>query len=128
MIKKMTPDALKSEAVRVRINTLEKAHFKDYCKDNDVKEGRLIRKIIRELVNKQPDLVTAEMKIFKDAVKQLAGISRNLNQLTRAVNTGKIPARLTEESYWNDLLSYVKETRRAYDDIIDMTENRWVDD
>jgi len=116
----------KSEATRVRLAPSEKQKFKDYCSVNDVKEGRLLRKVVRELINKEPDLMTQEMEEFKAAVRQLAGISRNLNQITRKVNSGATPSQLSNQNYWDELGEHVKEVRQSLDSIIDKTENRWV--
>ena len=118
---------LKDGTIHARLRANEKYEFIQYCEKHDVKYGRLLRKIVREIIAKQPDLITSEMKEFKGAVKQLAGISRNLNQLTRAVNSGKYPKRLTEESYFIDLKAYVKDVRKQLDAVIDMTENRWIE-
>ena len=116
----------KSYAFNIRLTQQESQGFEQYCQQQGITRSRLGRKIVRELVVKKPDLITEEMKEFKQAVRQLAGISRNLNQLTRAANSGKISNKLTSESYWADLKDHVRQVRNQLDTVIDATENRWV--
>ena len=116
----------KSDALRFRISKDEGESFNQYCEKNDIKKSRLLRKVVREIITNEPDLLPEEMEAFKDAVRQLAGISRNLNQITRKVNSGACPTQLSNQGYWDDLGDYVKAVRHSLDEIIDKTENRWV--
>lgn len=119
-------DERKTVPLPTRLTAKENNLFKKYCEKNSTNRSRLNRKIIREIINKQPDLLPSEMVEFKNAVRQLAGISRNLNQITRKVNSGKCPSQLSDQKYWESIGDYVKDVRQRLDDIIDKTENRWV--
>ena len=123
---KKPESARKSYAFKIRLTYEESQGFEKYCHQQGTTRSRLGRKIVRELIHKQPDLLTDEMKEFKHVVRQLAGISRNLNQLTRAVNSGKISKKLSNESYWADLKDHVSKVRNQLDTVIDATETRWV--
>ena len=123
---KKTESDRKSYAFNIRLTQQESQEFEQYCQQQGITRSRLGRKIVRELVAKKPDLITEEMKEFKQAVRQLAGISRNLNQLTRAANSGKISNKLTNETYWADLKDHVRQVRNQLDTGIDATETRWV--
>ena len=121
------PDsARRSYVFNIRLTYQESQDFEEYCHRQGTTRSRLGRKIVRELIHKQPDLLTEEMKEFKHATRQLAGISSNLNQLTRAVNSGKIPGKLANKSYWVDLKNHVTRLRNQFDAVMDATENRWI--
>ena len=122
----MKEKQLKTEAVRTRLNPEEKAALKRVAENNNMTVSRLIQKLVRETINKEVDLSPKEMAAFKDAIRQLAAIGTNLNQLTRAVNSGKCPGRLSHTSYWEDLKLQVTQIRDELDRYIDATENRWV--
>ena len=123
---KKPESARKSYAFNIRLTQQESQDFEKYCHQQGTTRSRLGRKIVRELIHKQPDLLTDEMKEFKRVVRQLAGISSNLNQLTRAVNSGKIAKKLSNESYWADLKDHVTKVRNQLDTVIDATETRWI--
>ena len=116
----------KSCALKIRLTHEESQGFDKYCQQQGTTRSRLGRKIVREIIQTQPDLLVEEMKEFKQATRQLAGISRNLNQLTRAVNSGKIPDKLANKNYWVDLKNHVARLRSQFDAVMDATENRWV--
>jgi hypothetical protein len=116
----------KTHPTYLRLTEAEGDAFKRYCEARNVKRARLLRKIVRELINGEPDLLLAEQQDFRDATLQLAGIARNFNQLTRAVNRGKVPKQLFEERYFQELIHSVRAVRRQLDRVMDATAQRWV--
>ncbi len=117
---------LKTKPIHTRINEIEKNRFKDIANKNGLKTSSLIRKLIREVINKKIELVPDEMKEFKSAIRQLVGISRNLNQLTRAVNSGKIPGNINNVKYWSDIKKHVSGVQEELESYIRISETRWV--
>ena len=109
-----------------RLTQEETESLNNYTKKIGIKRSKLFRKIVREVINNEPDLLPEEMKEFKESVKQLAGMARNLNQLTRAVNSGKLPVQLSDESYFIALKDEVISLRNQLDYYIDATVNRSV--
>ncbi|MDH5327720.1 MAG: MobC family plasmid mobilization relaxosome protein [Gammaproteobacteria bacterium] len=116
----------KSSALYVRITEEEAELFSQYAESVGETRSRILRKIVRELITEQPDLVSAELAVFKTALRQLSGATTNLNQLTRAVNSGKVPKRMTEESYWKGLRAEVKSLSKTLRQVMDATATRWV--
>ncbi|MBL4866748.1 MAG: hypothetical protein JKY67_10280 [Pseudomonadales bacterium] len=116
----------KTKVLQVRITPQEEKKFREYAADMGIGMSKLQRKMVREVITNTPDLIVEEMVIFRDAVRNVAGISRNFNQLTRLANAGKFPKRLFEESYYLELRSEIKDLKEKLDSIIDATENRWI--
>lgn len=80
----------KTSTVRVRVTEEEKKLLEERSiaitgRNN---KSKLLRKIIRELAYLTPDLLEEDIKEFRVAVKNLTGISRNLNQITAKINAG----------------------------------------
>ena len=115
----------KTAMARCRLTPDEDELFSNYASNQGTDKSKLQRKIIRELITKKPHLLSEEMQIFRDAVRNISGISRNLNQLAKLANSGRIPERLFEESYHKHLREEIDGLRQKLDDVIDSTENRW---
>jgi len=81
--------------VRVSIEVDEK--FKKYASKNSTTRSRIMRKYLQELVTGKIDLLPSEIIEFQKAIRQLAGVSSNLNQLTRSVNSGAIRGALAND-------------------------------
>ena len=122
----MVGQSNKTAMARVRLTPSEDELFTRFALDNGTDKSKLQRKIIREIITTRPHLLAEEMQIFRDAVRNISGIARNLNQLTKLANSGRIPARLFEESYYMHLREEIGALREKLDSVIDSTENRWV--
>ncbi len=92
-------------------------------------KSRLIRKLLRDYIGLGPDLIDKELKEFREAVKQLTGIARNLNQITARINkdnalktplTDEYLKRIKEQviEVNNRLKSYVNNTISQYQEIV----------
>lgn len=109
----------------VRLTQDEVNKLDEFGEKIGMKRSKIFRKIVREIINNEPDLTPKEMAEFKNAVKQLAGMSRNLNQITRAVNAGKLPKRVSDEAFYKELTDEVRHLRGKLDMYIDASTNRW---
>ena len=49
--------------------------------------SKVVRKATRDFLNFGPDLLDLQMAEFRLAVRQLSGISNNLNQVAKAINS-----------------------------------------
>jgi len=110
----------------VRLTLEESEKLSNYVNKIGVKRSKLFKKVVREIINNEPDLIVEEMKEFKNAVRQLSGISANLNQITRAINSGKVPKNSIKQSYYSDLNDNVNELKNKLNLYIDATINRWI--
>ncbi len=84
---------------------------------------------MRDYIGLGPDLIDKELKEFREAVKQLTGIARNLNQITARINkdnalktplTDEYLKRIKEQviEVNNRLKSYVNNTISQYQEIV----------
>ncbi len=79
----------KTIPIRVRmtldeINELEEISIKIL---GTINVRSIVRKSIRYFIGFGPDLLDAQMTEFRMAVRQLTGLSRNFNQVTKAINS-----------------------------------------
>jgi metal-responsive CopG/Arc/MetJ family transcriptional regulator len=81
----------KTEAVRVRLSLDEKLQLDALSISLIGKKNRsrLVRKLIRDALNLDLDLLDAERLAFQQAIIQLSGVARNLNQITKLYHQGK---------------------------------------
>lgn len=115
----------RTRVTHVRLNDDELGRFYAAAKRFGVKPSRLHRKLIREASACGPDLLDAEMQPVRDAVRQLGAIGRNLNQITRKINSGDYspgidPALLVE------LAEHAEAVGNAVADVARRSRNRWV--
>lgn len=117
----------KTEALRVRLTQEEAEAFKEFAASKGENRGRLLRKMIRESINGQPDFLTDEEAIVKIALRQLFGITHNLNQITKAIHEGKANIGL-DTAILKTLGSSVMEVKNSIQDYVVKTKTRWVKD
>ena len=110
----------------VRLTEQEADAFKAYAEQCGIGRATLVRQFIRERINQSPDLIDTEITEFRKAVTQLSAIGRNLNQITKAANAGKIPTRLTEDTYIHSLVDHVANVKQTLQDYLVNTRNRLV--
>lgn len=120
----MPSQSPKSESLRVRLTEEEAAAFKAYAESRGETRTTLLRQYIRESVNHPwPDLLESEQSSLRVVVRYLAGISRNLNQITTAINSGKTMTRLNE-SYLGEIKRHVDDVKREFTNYLVATRER----
>ncbi len=112
----------------VRLTSLESNAFKKLSEDIGETRGRFLRKTIREVINNDDiDLLTDEKSLLILAIRQLAGISNNLNQIAAAMHSGR-SHRTIDEHYLNELKNHITDVRKAFESHVKKTKTRWVKD
>jgi hypothetical protein len=107
---------------------LTEGEYIDYSKFIDLKGetlSRFTRKLIREAINGEIDLLTDEQLLLKVGMRQLVGIANNLNQITKAMNTGIVP-KVLDEKYLQKIQDCSLEVRKEFRDAILKTKQRWL--
>lgn len=126
---------IKTKSMRIRLTDeewqlAEKASLSLLGNTN---KSQLMRKLLRDYVGMGPDLIDIEIEEFRKAVRQLTGISRNLNQIATRINSDeKQLAKISNEylnsikneveSVNNQLKSYIKRTVNRYQDVVNHGE------
>jgi predicted DNA-binding protein len=116
---------IKTEALKVRLTLEENSTFKKIAGGIGETRSRLLRKMIREVINNDIDLLTDEQSFLKIAIRQLVGIANNLNQIAAAMHSGRTH-RTIDEHYLNELKNHITTVRKALEAHIIKTKTRWV--
>jgi hypothetical protein len=104
----------KTQSLQIRLTADENAAFKKLANDIGVTRARLARKLFREAINNEIDLLIDEELLLKAAIRQLTGVANNLNQVTKALHAGLISSILDEK----ELLMIIRGTIAARNELI----------
>jgi len=88
--------------------------------------GRMIRKIIIEAAGQGPVLLDDNLDSFREGVRQLAALGRNVNQIARAINSGQAQGCPWDSNLMNAVLRHVADHQRVVADIVMRSRNRWI--
>ena len=125
----------KTKSMRVRLTDEEwqQAESASEMLFGNKNKSQLIRKLLRDYIGMGPDLTEIEIKEFREAVRQLTGIARNLNQITSRINSDEKKLSNLSERYMNDIMlhvnnvnntlkTYIKRTIDRYQDVVNHVE------
>ena len=63
--------------------------------------SRVVRKMIRKKLSRGPDLLKGwATNTFREAIRQVAALGRNMNQIARAIHSGQV----NEQCHWDPAL------------------------
>lgn len=114
-----------TEALRVRLTTDEADAFKNLADAAGETRSGLLRKAVREMVNDPyPDLLHDEQSTLRVVIRTLVGISRNLNQITTAINSGNTNHSKVDEMYLSRVQSHVDDVKKSFIEYLDITRKR----
>ena len=85
--------------------------------------SKLLVKLVREVIHEGPYLTQDEMYAFCLAVRQVTGIARNLNQITKKLNANANPAAFNAH-YLAQLQESVQDLHTALVAVIEKTKSR----
>jgi len=114
-----------SEALRVRLTPEEARAFKNFADEKKEFRSVLLRKAVREMVNEPcPDLLQDEQTTVRVVIRQLAGICRNLNQVTTAINSGIARDIHVDILYLNQIKQHVDTVKDEFLNYLEITRKR----
>lgn len=70
----------KTESLRVRLTQEEANAFLKVATSLGIKRSRLLRKMIREFINQEPDIIEHEQNNFREIIRLLTSISMLIKQ------------------------------------------------
>lgn len=116
---------MKTTVIHIRVTDDEKLFaeelsLKVFGKQNT---SKLVVKLLREACG-NAYLADKELQEFKQAVRNLTGISRNLNQITRLIHMDKKAPDTLTANYLKALLSSVQATQASLTALITATQSR----
>lgn len=115
----------RTRVTHVRLNDDELEQFKRAADRLGVKPSRLHRKLIREVSGCGPDFLKEELEPVRDAARQLAAVGRNLNQITRKLNSGEFALGFSTELV-QELAEYVHAATESVREVVQRSGDRWV--
>ncbi len=111
---------------KTRVSRAEYLEFLKVLQTLETTCSRFFRKVIREAIGEGPDLLASELKLFREAVYQVAALGRNLNQLLKAYRTGQHCGSLVNQATLTDFRDQVEQLRQALVAVILRSKERWV--
>jgi hypothetical protein len=117
----------KYTALKIRVTPEQREGFLKFTDKIGETPSRLLRKLIRESINGDIDLLPDELLLLRILNRQLYGISNNLNQINKAMNNNTVPRTINENvitEFLEDLSQFQKEVRL----LIIKTNRRWLKD
>ncbi len=111
---------------KTRASRTEYLEFLKVLKGLGTTCSRFFRKVMREVIGEGPDLLASELKLFREALYQVAALGRNLNQLLRAFHTSQPPGILVDQSALAGFRDQVEQLRLALVAVILRSKSRWV--
>ena len=117
----------KTKSMRVRLTDEEwqQAESASEMLFGNKNKSQLIRKLLRDYIGMGPDLTEIEIKEFREAVRQLTGIARNLNQITSRINSDEKKLSNLSERYMNDIMLHVNNVNNTLKTYIKRTIDRY---
>ncbi|MFJ1270005.1 plasmid mobilization relaxosome protein MobC [Legionella lytica] len=122
----------KTKSMRVRLTETEwqQAETASISLFGTNNKSRFLRKLMRDYIGMGPDLTDKELNEFRDAVRQLTGIARNLNQITARINNNSQELKHVPVDYLkrveqsvialnDELKSYISNTITRYQKEVD---------
>lgn len=114
----------KTEALRVRLSTDEKAAFTSLALSLDVSPSTLMRRMVREAVGAGPSLFDDGIVALVDAGNAVSAVGRNVNQITRAMNAGRVKIEPKEQDEIRQLAAVLLALKREVRRLIAKSKNR----
>src|SRR5688572_17107909 len=98
---------------KTRVSRAEYLEFLKVLQSLGTNCSRFFRKVIREVIGEGPDLLANELKLFREALFQIAALGRNLNQLLKAFHTGQPPGILVDQAGLAAFRDQVEQLKQA---------------
>lgn len=116
----------KTKPIRVRMTEQEVKALEEISKEETgkINISKVIRKSIRDYVGFGPHLIDSQMTDFRLAIRQLTGISRNFNQVTRAINSNPNNLSKITQNKLDELSISVDKLNQSLINIVKHTKDR----
>ena len=113
-----------SQVTHVRLPQSEHEQFVVASKRLGESRSRLLRRAVRDIIERPAHLSDQELAALTEAVYQLNAVGRNLNQLVRVVHVGKVT--IVEGLHVDAVLSAVTKLDTRVTELVDKSRLRGV--
>ncbi|MCP4745375.1 MAG: hypothetical protein GY874_04415 [Desulfobacteraceae bacterium] len=114
----------KSRMVGTRLNEKEGRALSKILTAEHKNISEFLLCLIRSRLTKEPHFSTEELNELRKANMNLLSIGRNLNQMVRAINSGKADSERFSERYANELKKFVFDKAAAISKLIKRNKQR----
>jgi len=112
--------------IRVKLTPMEREALKARAEAIGLTTHGLMVKVVREIIGGLPELLNDDVDVLGDANAQAQAIGRNLNQLVRAVNTGRAKGVRIDNEYLELVATNVNAIAAGIREVCERQRNRWV--
>lgn len=109
----------------IRVTPEQRKEFLRFADGIGETPSRLLRKLIREIINGETDLLYDEILLLKIGIRQLSGMRINLRQIKTAMSNG-ITSQTVKESSIDELIDFISSLLTEIITLIIKTNRRWV--
>ena len=113
-----------SQVTHVRLPQSEHEQFVTASKRLGESRSRLLRRAVRDIIQRPAQLSDQELTALTEAVYQLNAVGRNLNQLVRAIHLGKVT--VMEGAHVDTVLSAVAALDKRITELVEKSRLRGV--
>ena len=110
----------------IRLTPEESGAFQAVAEARGLTAHGLLVKMVREVIGATPDLLNDDVGPLADAAGQAQAIGRNLNQLVRAVNSGKGKGVTVDSAFLGNVAESVGLIVKEIHGIAERQRRRWV--
>ena len=114
----------KSELIQVRISAQDKKAFSDLAERMCLSSAKRLRALLVEAVSDGPALVGQQAQAIHDAVRELTALGRNLNQIAKAANQGRLLVDPIVVGELDSVLEHIMDLKRAIAVIVATAKRR----
>ncbi len=122
----MRPSHGLSKVTHLRLTESEHREFAVAAKRLRDSRANLLRRAVREIINRPADLLEQELVGLDEAVYQLCAVGRNLNQITRAMHQGELKDGQIDAALIEDLKQTVDQVTNRVSEVIEKSRLRRV--
>ena len=113
-----------SQVTHVRLPLSEHEQFVAASKRLGESRSRLLRRAVRDIIQRPAQLSDQELAALTEAVYQLNAVGRNLNQIVRAIHLGKVT--IMEGTHVDTVLSAVAALDTRITELVEKSRLRGV--
>ena len=110
----------------LRLTNAERDAFQQIASQLNTTRSDLLRKYVRELIGQGPDLLAHDLRDMNEAAYQVGCVGRNLNQLVRAINQGKVRTVADQAALIESVRDRVDRVAEELRWVVDRSYERWV--